>query len=365
MLGESRPPEAPGEATGAGVPEPRVNGPRPEIVQSLVLPRQLSGDVNVVGTNIALAAATMVTILLTATMFNQTVQENSDSIERFLGRFLAPLRGAARRLGRVFDALSGSGGGLAAVAGPVAVLALTALVYGFAEPGFGLNDKSFVLVASLVFGVGAVTYTYSGGQALVSSRGHGIPGGVRLFPAGLAIAVVSVLISRVEDFQPGIIYGFIASFAVFGAAALNRRQLGHVVFFPGLGLLVLSVIAWLLVDPFRDLARDHEGSVLAAVPEAVAAAIFVGGLEGLFFNMVPVEFMDGKKLWDWNKAAWAVMTLLTAFLFWHVLLNTEKSYFSALQQAAPLTAVLLLAICAVMTSALWMFFKLRQPSPAS
>jgi hypothetical protein len=119
------------------------------------------------------------------------------------------------------------------------------------------------------------------------------------------------------------------------------------------------VLAWILVDPFRELAQDHPGSWPAAVPEGVAAAIFVGGLEGMFFNMVPLEFMDGKKLWDWNKAAWVAMTGVTAFLFWHVLLNTEDSYFSALQKTTPLTAILLIGICAALTASVWVFFKLR------
>jgi len=262
-------------------------------------------------------------------------------------------------LNGIFNTATGNGTGFASVVAPFSILGLTALVYGFAEPGFGFNDKSLVLVASLVFGVGAVTYTYSGSQALLCNRNHGIPSGVKLFPVGLAVAVLCVLVSRVENFQPGIIYGFIASFAVFGAATLDRRQLGQLVFIPGVILLAVCILAWFLVGPFRELAQDHSDSWLAAVPEGVAAAIFVGGLEGIFFNMIPLEFMDGKKLWDWNKAAWVGMASVTAFLFWHVLLNTEDSYFSALQRTTPLTAILLIGICMALTLAVWTFFKLR------
>jgi hypothetical protein len=306
-----------------------------------------------------LAGMTLITILLTATLFNQTVQENSDDIEAFFGRFLSPFRAIGHALNGIFNTASGNGTGFASVVAPFSILSLTALVYGFAEPGFGFNDKSLVLVASLIFGVGAVTYTYSGSQALICRRGHGVPSGVKLFPIGLAVAVLCVLVSRVENFQPGIIYGFIASFAVFGAVTLDRRQMGQLVFIPGIILLGVCILAWFLVDPFRELAQDHKDSWLAAVPEGIAAAIFVGGLEGIFFNMIPLEFMDGKKLWDWNKAAWVGMAGVTAFLFWHVLLNTEDSYFSALQETTPLTAILLIGICMALTLAVWTFFKLR------
>jgi hypothetical protein len=267
-------------------------------------------------------------------------------------------------LNGIFNTATGNGGFSAMVA-PVGILSLTALVYGFAEPGFGFNEKSLVLVASLIFGVGTVTYTYSGSQALLCNRAHGVPSGVKLFPVGLAIAVLFVLVSRLEDFQPGIIYGFIASFAVFGAVALNRQQMGQLVLIPGIALLGICILAWFLVDPFRELAQDHQDSWLAAVPEGIAAAIFVGGLEGIFFNMIPLEFMDGKKLWDWNKAAWVALAGVAAFLFWHVLLNTESSYFSALQKTTPLTAVLLIGICMALTLAVWAFFKLRHAAATS
>jgi hypothetical protein len=245
-----------------------------------------------------------------------------------------------------------------AIAGPLVVLGLAGLIYGFAEPGFGFNNKSLVLFLSLVLGVGAVTYTYSGGQALLTRRGFGLPAGVKLFPIAIGVALLSVFLSRVENFQPGIIYGFIASYVVLSETGLNRRQLGHTVLFPGAALLALCVIAWLLVVPFRDLSQDSD-SWLAGVPEGAAAAVFVGGLEGLFFNMIPLRFMDGHKLWEWSRLAWLAMAGVTAFLFWHVLLNTESAYFSALQETTPATALLLLGICLALTVSVWLFFRLR------
>ena len=311
-----------------------------------------------IGTNLALAGVTLIMILITATLFNQTVQENSDKIGGFFKRLFSPVDGLLRLAGGAMGALSSNGGGIAALMGPLVILGLTGLVYGFAEPGFGLNEKSAVLFVGLVAGVGGVTYTYSGGQALLSRRGYGINAGVKLFPIGLAVAVACVIISRVEDFQPGIIYGFIASFTVVGAASLDRRQTGQIVLIPGLLLLAVCVAAWLLIGPARELSEDCDGW-LSAVPEGIAAALFVGGLEGLFFNMIPLQFMDGKKLWDWNKAAWVGMAGVTAFLFWHVLLNKEKAYFSALQQTTPLTALLIGGICLVLTLAVWLYFRMR------
>jgi hypothetical protein len=361
VLGEAQPPDEPqGEEGGPGsaITAPRGGAPRPEVLAALMTPQELSGDGEVILTNVALAGVTLVMILITATLFNQTVQENSEEIEAWLGRLLTPVRGLGEMLGGVWEAASGNGSGLAAAAGPLSVLGLTGLVYGFAEPGFGFNEKSLVMFLSLVLGVGVATYVYSGGQVLLTSRGFGVPAGVRLFPVAIAVAVISVVLSRVENFQPGIIYGFIASYAVLTPIALRRHQVGQTVLIPGSALLAVCLAAWLALDPLRELAQEND-SWLAAVPEGAAVAIFVGGLEGLFFNMVPLHFMDGHKLWTWNKGAWALMAGVTAFMFWHILLNEERAYYSALQETTAAGAVVLLGICLGLTLSVWLFFRVR------
>ena len=333
-------------------------GSRPEVVRALLSPDDVSRDAEVIGTNIVAAGITLVVILLTATLFNQTVQENSEEIEGFVSRLFTPLRGVGRALRGGWEVASGRRQGVGAFVAPVAVLGVAGLVYGFSEPGFGFNSHSLVIFLSLVLGIGAVTYVYGGSQAILTSLGFGVPAGVKLFPIGVGVAVISVLFSRLDGFQPGIIYGFIASYAVLAEVSLDRRQQGQTILFPGLVLLAVCVIAWALVVPFRDLAKDHS-SWMTAVPEAVAAAIFVGGLEGLFFNMVPLRFMDGHKLWGWNKGAWLAMAGVTAFLFWHVLLNKERAYFSSLQETTVATAVVLVGACLAITIVAWLFFRIR------
>ena len=326
-------------------------------MRSLLTPGDISGSAGVIITNVLLALGVMVIILLSATIFNQTVQENSDDLHNFFGRLLGPFRGIAERSHGAWAHLGEDGGPWAAVLGPLVMLGLAGVIYGFAEPGFGLNNKSLVLFLSIVLGFGIVTYTFNGGQVLMTRTVHRAPAGLRLIPIGIAVAIVSVILSRLENFQPGIIYGFIATFAVLGVE-LDRRQSGQVVFVPALGLLAVCVAAWLLLSPARDLSNDHSGW-LAALPEGVAVAVFVAGLEGLFFNMIPLHFMDGHKLWNWNKAAWLAMAGVTSFLFWHVLLNREKSSFSALQETTAATALILVGVCLVLSLSFWLFFRLR------
>ena len=65
-----------------------------------------------------------------------------------------------------------------------------------------------------------------------------------------------------------------------------------------------GLLAWLALGPLRVAAQD--GSWLTALAVTVAAAIFVGGLEGVFYSLIPLSFMDGAVLWRWSRVAWAL-----------------------------------------------------------
>jgi hypothetical protein len=358
VLGEAEPPGGQPDEPGSVITGGSSGAPRPNMALALLEADKLVGASDVILTNIILTVAVLITILITATIVNQVVQENEDEIEGFAGRFLHPFRAIGDAASSGWSLLQTNTPLAGTVLAPLVILSLAGVIYGFAEPGFGFNDKSLVLFSSIFLGLGLVTYTYSGGQALLTRRGFGVPAAVKLFPAGIAVAIGFVLLSRVESIQPGIIYGFIASFGVLGGASLTRHQEGQTIFFPGVALLALCIGAWLLLGPFRDLAEENDGW-LAAVPEATVAAVFVGGLEGFFFNMIPLRFMDGAKLWNWNKLLWLVMTGGVTFLFWHVLINKEDSYFSALQKTEVATGVVILGICIALSAGLWLFFYLR------
>lgn len=301
---------------------------------------------------------TLIVILLTATLFNQTVQENEGDINAFFAPMLAPVKGTTGLGAGAWRWIRGERYWLEAIGAPLVLLGLAGLIYGFAEPGFGLNTKSLVVFLSLVLAFGGVTYTYNGAQVVFTQRRLNLPAGIKLFPVGIAVAVLFVLLTRLDGFQPGIIYGFIASYAVMAEATLDRRQEGHTVFFPALVLLTVIVAAWFLVTPARDLGQDHSGW-LAALPEGVLVGIFVGGLEGLFFNMIPLRFMDGYKVWNWSKGFWLLLAGASAFLFWHVLLNKERDSFGAIQETTAATALIVMAVCLTLSFGFWLFFHLR------
>ena len=353
VLGEAEPPDDGNDGDpiiGGRGPE---NGARPELFQALPTTGDISGDWGVIGTNILLAAFSLMLLLLSAEIFNQTVEENDEKIKAWLSPIFGPFEAIATTLNNLWNSTGGRG--VLTILGPfLAILAIGGIVYGFEEPGFGFNDKSLVLFISLIAAMGAVTYLYDGGQWLMAKR-FGVESAISLFPIGILISIICVALTRVDGFQPGIIYGFVAAAVFIGGRELSKDEEGQVIFFPAMALLAMCVIAWLLVSPARNLAED--GGIWAALPEAVLVGIFVAGLEGVFLQLVPMRFMDGYRVWRWNKLAWISLAAVSAFLFWHVLLNVEKESFGAISEGMPAIVIVLMAACFGMTLGVWAFFR--------
>jgi hypothetical protein len=238
------------------------------------------------------------------------------------------------------------------------ILVLMGLINGFLSPDFGLNTKGVVLFASLLVGAGAITYAYKGGQVLFTTRRLRLRAGVKLYVVALAIAAVSVLLSRLVGFRPGFLFGFVASYTLLAPAALDRKQSGQLIFFPSVALLAVSIIAWLLVIPLREVTEGTDAG-WAALPVGAAVAVFVGGLEGLFFSMIPLSFMDGAKIAQWHRLLWFLMFGAAGFLFWHVLLNQEGTYLHALPERKVVAALSLLAFYSIVTVGTWAYFRQR------
>jgi hypothetical protein len=328
-------------------------GSRPAMFNKVLSATDVSSDVDIIGTNVVLAGLSLILLLATAELFNKTVEENEDWFKRAFGFLFGPVEWITNKLHEIAD-----GGGMAAVLAPAfALLAFGALIYGIAEPGFGFNNKSLVVLVSVLVSLVVLTYFYNGAQIVLSER-FGVGTVLRLFPVGILLAVLSVGLTRLDDFQPLVIYGFIASAVVVGGRERTLEQDGKVIFYPVLALLVLCLVAWVLIEPFRNFSADH-GTWLAAIPSAVAAGILVGGLEGVFFQMMPIRYLDGHKVWSWNKLAWLLAAGATAFLVWELLLNNQRSGTSSLTHGAPEVAIAAMVVCLVLTLGLYGFFRLK------
>ena len=321
----------------------------PEVLRAMPRLDEIAVDGGTVATNLVLAGITL-WVLFSSVLLNQVLQENRSEIDERTSRLTRPIRGFARaaRRGRI-------GAGILA---PVFVLLLTGLIYGFLDPTFGFNRSSAVLFLSVILGVGAVTYVCSGIEALMTRRTFNIAAAVRPYPASLVVAAVSVAITRIIGLQPGAIYGFVASCAIIGTGQIDEHRHGKVTIFPVVTAILLSIAALILIEPLR--ANDSAASsFLGQVIIGAGIIVFVGGIEGVAFNMIPLSVTDGGKLFRWRRSVWAAVSLVAVFLFWHVLLNRNHQYFDALRQAKSLSVLALFLAYTGLSFGLWAYFRWR------
>jgi hypothetical protein len=335
-------------AVAASAPPP----PSPDVPQLVIeVPdiADISTDPGVATTNLVLAGIT-VWVFFSSVLFNQTLQENREEVEGW-ARKLRPKLPATR----LSSASRRWGGPL----GIGAVLLGTGFVYGFLEPSFGLNRASLLLFASVVIGVGLVGMFFAGLETWIRRKEEGVSAAVSPFPLALAIGAACVIASRALDLHPGVMYGIAASCVVAGQGPSSRME-GRVQALTVSACVALSVLCWLLLSPARSLPHGWPADLL----QGVAVIVFVGGMEGLLIDLIPLQAMDGAKIYRWNRFAWAALVLVSAFLVWHVLLNTHRSSFDSLRPATSWSVLLGFLVYTAAGAAFWGYFAFRRRHPA-
>src|SRR5690606_26060351 len=91
------------------------------------------------------------------------------------------------------------------VLAPASLLVGTGFIYSLLDPEAGFNEKTLTLFVSLVISQGILAVGYEGGKAFLYRHSLRGEASVRLFPACILIAIVSVIISRISGLHPGIV----------------------------------------------------------------------------------------------------------------------------------------------------------------
>jgi hypothetical protein len=239
----------------------------------------------------------------------------------------------------------------------VSMLTVSGLIYSFTDPEVGFNNRSIVLFVSFLLAVAVATYVYDGLQVLVAERRFNLESSIHLFPMGILVAVICVIVSRVAGLHPGVFYGFVAAAVIVAARSPSRSEEARIIYYPMLALIGVALFAWLLIDPFRAMAED--GSFLGAVLEGVAVATFLGGIQGSLFNLIPIQFMDGIRVWRWSKLAWIAVFLPLLVLFLQVIVEQGETMESATDNDGIRALFLIAVVFWVVTAGTWLFFRIR------
>lgn len=192
-------------------------------------------------------------------------------------------------------------------------ITIAAIISSFIDPEFGWNAASIRTAISIL--VSLALQIVTGWLLLIWLVRRTHPTAKPEFefrPLTLLIVVGAVILSRLTEFEPGIIFGLVAglSFAALSAIAERAR-----VAFIGLArAFVLSLFAWFgysLMAPTL-----HGGPVVVFITETLSS-LTIAGIVALPIALIPFRGTTGDLLWKWNRWTWVgsyVVGLIGFFL---------------------------------------------------
>jgi hypothetical protein len=315
---------------------------RSALVTSLPEP----GQVSLALTRLAASAGASILILLLFAfpyeLFNSTVEENYDEIR---GWFRLPARAVE---------LSSSAGRNIAFFG---LSVLTAIAVGFLSPDYGFNQASVILTVGTFAALIVMSLGFSLPADIGIHRRTGEWGKLNFLPGSLAVSIAMVVASRLLHFQPGYFYGALAGLAF--RSALSKDVEGRVTATNWVFALVLSVGAFFLRTPVASHASEPGASAWWIGIEAGLVLIFLWGIEGLAVAMLPMRFLDGRKVIDWNRVVWAVLMFLGVFATVHILLSPSSGYVGHTTGQVAIGVLILFAVFGAISVGLWSYFRYR------
>ena len=225
---------------------------------------------------------------------------------------------------------------------------LAAFIAGFIDPNFGFNGLSVRLYLTLLatfvlFNVGAWLVV----RAVMRRVQPDASPSLTFHPASLLVVAVAVLLSRLLQFDPGIVFGLVAGTTFAVTLALSREA---IVIITGTAYAAaVALVAWIGY------------SVLSWLNPLDAAAVgiteFLGGLtlEGvstLPIALIPLASLDGGVLFRWRRWVWAVVYAGGMALFLLVLFNLPGGTTEV--DAGFWRWVLVFAVFAVLAVGVWL-----------
>jgi hypothetical protein len=315
---------------------------RSGFVTAIPQPHQISLEMDDLAPSAIAALLILLLFAFPYELFNSTMEENYDEIR---GWFRLPARAAAVARTR---------------ARTVAFFVLNlvaAAVFSFLSPDFGLNMHTLVTVLGMFAGLLIMAVLFSLPADIAIHRRYGEWGKLNFLPGSLGISIGMVIMSRALHFQPGYVYGALAGLAF--RSALGKDSQGRLTAANWFFSLVIAVGAWFARAPVSEVAAKPDASVWWIGVEVCLALVFLWGIESLAVAMLPMRFLDGRKVIDWNRTVWAVLMFLGAFVTVHILLSANSGYVGHTGEQVRFAVLALFLAFGAFSVAFWAYFRYR------
>ncbi len=197
-----------------------------------------------------------------------------------------------------------------------------AIVAGFVDPSFGFNLMSLRMLASAFLGF--VVFNIVGWAIVrrVAMRLQPDSKPVVNFRWGsLIVVLAAVLIARVLEFQPGVIFGLVAGLTYAVTLIASRKAV--VVLIGTAFALAVALVAWVVFSVLSPVTGTNP--LLLFVTEFFSG-VTIEGISSLPLALLPLTALDGGDLFGWKKWVWGIAYVLGLAAFMLVLLTVPGTF---------------------------------------
>lgn len=261
----------------------------------------------------------------------------------------------------------------------VPVLIAGSIIAGFAEPDFGVNWMSLRLITTLFV---AFLIVNLGGTFLTWLITHKHTGSekpkLKARPFYLILILLTVLFARTVTVEPALVFGTLL--AIDYGMRLSKVRSAWATIIGAAYAIVLGLAAWVgytMMAHFKladvgnltEIDNQYTFQVYTAIAFAqtglgeLASVVCVQALSTVPIALLPLAFLSGSALWQWNKWVW-VATYATGLAAYSFVLVPLPMAWKGISQSLALWIGVLLTY-AVLAVGLWAYFRITSKSTNS
>jgi hypothetical protein len=337
-----------------------------EMLQEVPVPQQISTEPKVIGANFSLAIIMMLVFGAASSVLSNMLRDEEPRIQHWLRaagvtNLFTWMRGV---FGWTFT--RGIQRGCLTLPLVIIIFAIYGIIFAFLEEGSSIFSREGALLAvTLAFSVGLVSFAGDIARR-IAARLWREKSSFNIYPINLLLAIVTVVISRVVNLSPGIVFGTPGGADIEEArdpAEQERRDVA-LALLTIFVLVVLGAVGWAITG-FIVAALDTtmEFRIAAFVAKIfngltnLGLAVFLIALQTTFFEMLPLSYTSGRPIFKFNKIVWAIVFLPIGFLFAHALLNPQYGFLESFAESDVRFLWFTMVVLVSVTILLWFYFN--------
>jgi hypothetical protein len=178
-------------------------------------------------------------------------------------------------------------------------------------------------------------------------------------PRSLVLVAAAVIVSRVLDLQPALLFGLL-----MGAVAAPRASAGMVRIAHGrlaaaqiAGLAGVGVLAWLALGPLPDPSDPF-----TAFGTELADAITLLAVGSAAISLVPVGGLAGRAIFLWSRRVWGALSLAVYTVLFALLLPVQALWKAGSAGHPSILLVVGVVAFAALSVAFWLWERFVEPA---